>query len=311
MRSFPLYSTEGVSEFKFLQNGLRNIRFFSLRPALVFVGLFISFFQLFEVRHSPPIAASRVRLHIGVEEESGLSQEAPKIVLEVVRTPLTTSAAPPTVVIVPEIQRGHFGARDQYCPLGRRTIVDVVPFRVPQVVDVGPQAWRPAVHLLPVSVLLAVEEESAEAAGEEMLEDHDQESGAEFEVHGELLQELPSAVDELQEHGAALLFGITRQTALAGPVGKLVAQRKPLLLDQDLRKRKRGDVEKPAGKVLMDSRHFGTLEEKRRRQDVYRVDPIQLKNPSHLRQLKIYFKGVGPLPIAYEFEMFSLIKVVL
>lgn len=256
MRSFPLYSTEGVSEFKFLQNGLRNIRFCSLRSALVFVGLFISFFQLFEVRHPSTIAASRVRLHIGVEEESGLSQEAPKIVLEVVSTPLTPSTAPPTVVIVPEVQRGHFGARDQNCPLWRRTIVDVVPFRVPPVVDVGPQAWCPAVHLLPVPVLLAVEEESAEAAREEVFEDHDQESGAEFKAHGELLQELPSAVDELQEHGAAFLFGITRQTALAGPVGKLVAQRKPLFLDQDLKKRKRDNAEKSAGKVLMDSRHI-------------------------------------------------------
>lgn len=81
-------------------------------------------------------------------------------------------------------------------------------------------------------VFLAVADEGAELARVDVIVQRQQVALVELEGAGELLQQLPHAVDELAEHGRHLL-GVDRAQQAAA-VGELVAERQPLFLDQVL-----------------------------------------------------------------------------
>merc|ERR1719323_645647 len=100
-------------------------------------------------------------------------------------------------------------------------------------VDERPQALRLLDHLLVFPLLVTVAEECSEEAGIEMVENHTKQVLVELEGVGELLHDLPDAVDKLKEHGTSVGV-VVLVVAMAGALGELVTKTQPLLLNQNL-----------------------------------------------------------------------------
>jgi len=72
-------------------------------------------------------------------------------------------------------------------------------------IDVGPQARRACICLILLSLIITVEQESAELAAIQMVNDGDEEIFVEFEAASVLLGNLEDAVEKLEEDRGALL----------------------------------------------------------------------------------------------------------